>query len=547
MTDHPTTGSQDGIPSPAPSSPPGLGPGPGMPSVADSVADSVGAGTNAGDRLLLGVKSRQSPVAVVFIAWRFLRNLGAVNLGLAAFFIFSGRVSSLMLFGGIGVVTVGLVFMVLTWWRFVFVVEGDELLVTKGVVAEERLAIPLDRIQSVSIDQKFLHRPIGLVSASVDTAGSAETEFTIDAVDRARAEALQRLAAGSRREVASPGVSEPVPHDRGSDAGAPEPGEQLLRRTPIELVRVGASRWPWAGLVALAPLLAFLNEAGDLLPFDVVPEGAVEETLDGVPQIGPALIISVIAVVLGVLILGAILGMLLQVVQALTTEWNLTLWRTSSGLRRTAGLFSTTSRASTLPRIQAVETDAPPVQRLLGIRRLTLPTIGEGDLVIPGATSSEVDTIRSILFGDDQPPPLDRMISPLYVFLAVRSAVVVSIPLLVLAALTVGWWAPIVGIIIPVSWWSARRRHRYRRWGMTGDRIAESYEFVSKHTGEMQLIKAQTVTLTQSFFERRRGLATVRLDTAEGFLAVPLLGLDDARAVRDCALHVVETNRGRWM
>ena len=61
----------------------------------------------------------------------------------------------------------------------------------------------------------------------------------------------------------------------------------------------------------------------------------------------------------------------------------------------------------------------------------------------------------------------------------------------------------------------------------------------------MPIVKAQFVTVRQSFFERRKGLATVRLQSADSYLAVPMIDLDDAMAVRDLVLHAVETDRRR--
>jgi putative membrane protein len=77
--------------------------------------------------------------------------------------------------------------------------------------------------------------------------------------------------------------------------------------------------------------------------------------------------------------------------------------------------------------------------------------------------------------------------------------------------------------------------------------VAESLEFVDRRTSEMELIKTQTATVSRSFFERRRGLATVRIETAEGHLAIPLIPLADAELVRDLALYQAEVDRRAWM
>ncbi len=497
--------------------------------------------------------SRQSPLAVVFIGWRFIKNLGAVNIGIAAAFLVSGRLSGALLAVGTAAASVGLVFMLLAWWRFEFSVRGDDLLVAKGVVAEERLTIPLDRVQSVAINQKFLHRPFGLVSASVDTAGSSAAEFEIDAVERPKAEALQRLVASQRRAAAQGSAarsvggpasgSQSIPF--GADADDTDVEIEVLRRSPMDLVRIGISRWPWAGLVALAPLVALAEDLQTVAPFGLPDQAVVEDSLPA--EFGAELLAIALAGVLAVVVVISFLGAVLQVARELVANWDLRLVQTSNGFRRTAGLLSKTSKTSTFSRIQAVRTDQTPIQRLLGIRKLTLPTVGEGDLGVSGAFDDEVGTVRHIVFGRPTEPAFDRRISSLSIFLAVRNRVLIVVPLVALLWRPIGWPALLALAAVPLEWLVARRRWRLRRWSLSPTRIAESTELVNRHTADIDLIKCQTVSVSQSFFERRRNLATVRITTAAGHLAVPLIDHVEAMAVRDRALYAVESDRRSFM
>ena len=152
-----------------------------------------------------------------------------------------------------------------------------------------------------------------------------------------------------------------------------------------------------------------------------------------------------------------------------------------------------------------------------------------------------------MIHGTEAPPPLDRGISPLSIFLAVRNRALAMVPITALLVLTLGWWALLALLAVPLEWLLARRRWRLRRWSLSSGRVAESYELVNRHTAEFDPIKAQTVSVRRSFFERRRGLATVRIETADGHLAVPLIGLDEATAVRDRVLVAVESDRRSFM
>ncbi len=458
-----------------------------------------------------------------------------INLGAAVLFTLTGRFgASLWAIASAATIAI-LVFSVVSWWRFTFVVVDDELVVTKGVLSVERLVIPLDRVQSVSIDQRLLHRLVGLVSASVDTAGSAGAEVEIAAIDVATAEALRRIASDAR---VAPSTASPLNGTDSPPVLAATRDDLLLGRSFGELAVVGATRVPWAGLAVLAPLLALGDEIGGTIGLG----GRIERALERGQDVSAGSTTALFAVIASVVVGAAAFGALLQVVREVLTNWNLALHRTPTGLRRTAGLLNRTSRSSTVRRVQSITTDDTPPQRWLGMTTLTLRTFGDNHISLPGTRQAEMTRVRDIVFGESA-PPLDRRISRWFVFLAVRNAAAAALVGTAVLWFRVGWWAAVVLVVVPIRWTVARRQWRLRRWGLSDTGIAESYELVTRHTTETQLFKAQIVSVTQTFFERRRGLATLRVQMADGFLSVPLIGHADAMAVRDRVLGSVATDR----
>ena len=488
------------------------------------------------DRDLLSVPHRQSPLAVVFLAGRILRGIGVAQIAIVVFFLFSRPIAGglFVLIPLVGVVLFALA--TLAWWRNTFVVVGDDLKVSKGILREDRLTIPLGRVQSVSIDQDFIRRPLNLVRASLDTAGTSEAEFTIDAIDRGIAEALQRLSAERRNVLAADAVAA----TSGPEALPPPvvADEVVARRTPIDLVKIGLAQSPWAGLAVIGPLLAVGDDLGGAvgLSFEDVT-GDTEVTFGSLFWLVPLLIF-----------IGTMISLVLQVSREVITNWDLTLAKTPTGLRRTSGLLSKVSRASTLARVQRLGTHQSPVRRAIGFRRLNLPTIGEGDLSLPGATDAEIERVRRLVLDPDEiVPTLDRRVSPLAVFLAVRNTLLVLAPVVAILVITFGWWGAFLFGVVPVVWLTERRSNRNFRWGLSRAGLSRRSHLVSVATSEVAMRKAQIVTVKQSFFERRRGLATFEVATAGGSFVVPMIGLDEARAVRDRVVYQAETDNRAWM
>jgi len=211
--------------------------------------------------------NRQSPLAAIFLVIRAVRSIGIFQIVIGAGFVLSRSPSVLLL--ALGVLLIGLAALglgLLSWWRYTFNIAGGELHVTKGVLSQDNLTVPLDRVQSVSIEQKFLHRLVKLVQVSLDTAGTNAAEFTIDAVSQDVALALQRAAADYRRaDSASPAAADGLAVDTagfdgaGADAVAqpapatPTPDQVLIQHDVGRIIRVALTQMPLTGLAVRAP------------------------------------------------------------------------------------------------------------------------------------------------------------------------------------------------------------------------------------------------------------------------------------------------------
>src|SRR4051794_22578733 len=64
-----------------------------------------------------------------------------------------------------------------------FLDEGnEEFIINKGIWNKSRIAIPLDKIQQVNINQSLIQKIIGVHALEVDTAGSSGKEVSIRAI-----------------------------------------------------------------------------------------------------------------------------------------------------------------------------------------------------------------------------------------------------------------------------------------------------------------------------------------------------------------------------
>ena len=476
---------------------------------------------------------RQSPFAIVMIGVRIVRSLGIVQLIVAIAVLARWAADGRLL---IAIMAVGLVFLavsVLSWWRYTFRLADGELVVTRGVVRIDRLTVPVGRIQSISVEQELLHRLTGLVKVVVDTAGSSQAEFTIDAVGLPVADELRRRVGSDTPSARSgTGVVELVDHTERA-----ERTERIVfQHDPRRLVLTALTMSPWAGLALLVPLLAVSQEALEPVT-DRLSEAAPDVRVDALGWWSVSAIVIAAVVFVVVLNLGRVL----------LTDWQLALRADPTTLRRTSGLLSRTSTSSTRDRVQVVTSRQNPLQRRVGLRDLHLSNAGSGDLRFGGCRDDEAGATAGLVgltpVGELAP---NRRVHPALVWLRVRNTSVVAAVVAAAAWPFVGWWSLAALVVVAPVWWATNRHVHTHRWSL-GPEVVTSTRVVSSSTQQLLVRKTNAVRVTQTLFERRRGLGRVNIATAAGTVTIGMIPIDEAYAVRDTVLYGVETDRRSWM
>ena len=471
---------------------------------------------------------RQSPIAIVLLGVRAIRSLGIVQIALGVLFLVRGAADGRLVLVVVVAVALLAAVSVLSWWRYTFQLADGELVVTRGVLRIDRLTVATDRIQSIAIEQELLHRLTDVVKVVVTTAGTAQAEFTIDAVALPVAEEL-------RRRASALGAAFAASDDAAGGSGRPTE-RVVFQHTPRRLAVAALTMSPWAGLALIPPLLFGLQQALEPVADDL-SEAAPDVDVDG---LGWWLVpIVVIAAPLFVV--------LLNFGRVYLADWQQALRTDSTTLRRTSGLLSRFSTTSSVARVQVMTSRQNWLQRRAGIRDVHLSNAGDGDLRLIACRDEEfAATAESAGLTPSDRLALDRRVHPVEIWLRARNTAIVAVAVAAAGVLLIGWWATLVLVVVPWVWWSSRRHVRNHRWSF-GTELATSSRVISSSTEQALVRKANVVRVTQTIFERRRGLGQVEVATAAGAIRVGMIPVDEAQAVRDVILYGVETDRRPWM
>lgn len=485
------------------------------------------------DLEMLAEPVRQALAAILPMFIARVRAIGWGNGALIGGLVISGAFPRRLL---VVLPIAGLVFVAGTlasWWRFTFRVEHDKLLVTKGVFSRVNQEIPFDKVQSVALEEGLLQRLFGLVSASVDTAGSSLTEFEILGVRRPQAEALKRLAS----QTTSPSIVEdaaslhqPPPPESAAvsahlaphEAHAADPEVVLAQRTPKDLFVLGLLSNPLLGFAVLAGSLPFFD---DLSAKPVVSRAKDQA---GEVELTRVLVVAVLASI-GAL---ALIVWLLVGIKNVVVNWDERLYRTSDGLGLQAGLLNRTSQSSLIAKVQSIEIRSGPGRRRLGFSAMNLGVIGSGDFNMRGLRSKELGAVRSMIGLDATSDP-QRRVSRHLIFFHVRLAVLAAVPAMAVLAWLDWRFAPL-SLLIPFAAGSESwRRYRHFRWSLEPDRVVASQGWIYRRRDEMARSKMQRVTVSQTLYQRRRNLASITVSNAENDIEIPMIFLSEANEIRD--------------
>jgi len=462
----------------------------------------------AGDPQWRRLDARMLLVHPVQEAVRFLPALLVVFL--------SGRSSDRSPWWDLGILAIIVVLGIMRWFTTRYRIWGGQIELRQGLVNRRLLTTPADRVRTVDVTAPIWHRALGLARVEIGTAGGGLGAHRI-VLDALAAPVAAQLRGELLHRVATDVATADGP------AGGPvdEPEEVLVRLDPA-----------W---VRYAPLTTSgLVSAAAIWGFSAQYIGQVDELHDRVE----GAVDRVAALGVGVAALAGFLSALVAVSVLAVSGYVLTYWRfrltrhTGGTLHISRGLI--TARATSLEerRIRGVEIGEPLGLRLAGAARLSAATSGLGqegarsgsDWLTPPAPAEVVDRTAVAVVGDEvavRGPLLPhgpaarrrrftRAILP--------AAVLCAATLLLTSATDALPTALVVAGCLPLlaSPWLAADRY-----AALGHALTPRYLIVRSGTfSRRRVVLARDgvigVTIRESFFQRRAGLATVTATTAVG-------------------------------
>jgi putative membrane protein len=484
---------------------------------------------------------RQSHWAILFILVNSLKMALRQLWPLFLIFVLRPKAQSISFFilFVLALLTVLMVVSLIKHFYYRFHIEQGHLILHQGWLKKTRTSIPLERIQSINLEQTLLHRLSKTARLAIETAGASGAEMSIGALDmdlavRLRELLFQHLTKKEARQV-----------EAIEDGGAGPAEQKLFSHGFLHCLKTGLSQNHLRTIgVVVAVGLSFLDDIQR--QFDVFPEDSLEQAGAALESLA---VLAALTVLAGVGVIAA------SVTRIMLRYADLALYFDGMRFRVHAGLITIREMSVSGRKLQYLTWSRNPLQRLFGLYRLdfrqAVPevTSGQEHVEIPGVTPPELDSVLQLVFPEEgRDSGAWRGVDPRYFWL--RWFWLGLVP----GGMATGflyWALPdifYVGLLWPL--WYALAAWQYTRrlrWYLNRDVMILRRGWLATSETLLPQFKVQRVDLESSPLSRRLGLCTVTLSTASGDLEIPWIPLEQGQRLRNWLLFRAEVDGRAWM
>lgn len=501
---------------------------------------------------------RMSVWSILFLIWKFFKAVFISNWPtLVALFAFlqSKSFSLPWIIGGAGVTALMLfTFSLLSYLRFRFFWDEEFLYLQSGIFTRKLKKIPYERIQSVNTSQSLVHRILGLVSVTVDTAGSATQEVQISAVSVSLADELSNVVYEFRQQMSE---KKPLESVFNAVANGNEQDERIanVETSDILLFALFENHLKTAGLI-LAFVLTIFQQLNDAFE-DAPAEFLEQQTGDFVENFKSDLAFALVSI--------AIISMVITVLFTLTRmflqHYNTELFRTAKGYRKVSGLLTRKKVELGISKVQMISWNTNPLKKLFGLYGFKLSNastetfdpnnLTRNTFFIPAMRLKGIKHTLDRILGRTL-PIMEEATKPVATTFIYRRTLYFGIFPLILTLAPLIYFDHSLWLTAPLVWLalvvfyniSYQRNFRFHfdhetAWIETG--------VIGRNWKAIEWFKVHNVTLKSSPHQRKKNLCTVVVHTSGDQLTLPYISLDFGKKIRDLALWQINTKQRPWM
>ncbi|MCD7036704.1 PH domain-containing protein [Metabacillus sp. GX 13764] len=449
---------------------------------------------------MMNKPKRLHPAAVILNVGKMIKEM-IIPLVIFLFFNGNNGLSPGWKFAAAGgIFVLILVFSILSWVRFTYRVEDGELRIESGIFVQKKRYIPIDRIQTIHTSEGLVQQLFGLVKLQVETAGGGkQAEGELKAIRKKNAEELRSVLNRDKQQ------------EEVLVEGREEQTHPVFRISNKELL-IAASTSSGIGVI-LPAAFALYSQVDQLIPWD-----SLFKEFSFLAKAGFAVYAA------GILI-GFFIVWLISMLGTIFKYTSFKAERREDKLYISGGLLEKNQMTIPLSRIQAIKVTEGVLREPFGYASVQLVTAGSGKKGEP------VSATLFPIVKKEKVSELLKEFAPSYTLpdtlkhaakrAKTRYVLLPLIPVLLIAALAVLLfrpWGLLALLLLPAALLFGLKCHRDAGYSIAGQQLSIQSRSLGKTTALLQKRHMQIFRSDQSFFQKRKNLASIHTSVISGML-----------------------------
>ena len=489
--------------------------------------------------------TRQSYAAILLITYRLYKILGRQLFPVLVIVLIEGKIakSSMFIYSIIAIAVLAAIYSIAAFFKYYFYIKGQKLIVQKGVFKKSLVEIPFDRIQSINFEQNLIHRLFGVVKLNMDTAGSIGNELQLNALDRNMARSLSEIILSSRRSKA-----------KKSNNGETDPKENnltgIFRLTIAQLIKVGITENHIRSGGVIIFFIFYLYESFEEVGVNLIEKG--EQYVPVAQQLTQSLISIAI-----LLILFAIIAFVISIVRTILNYYDLKMYRKAGGFVIVSGLLNKKEKAAKDTKIQVIKSSQNLLQKMGGIYELMMQqassvAVSESKSIkVVGLSAHNVRQTHKYILKDNfemaEQMPLQK-VNKYYLIRRLVYSAVFATAVCGICILSYRFdYLLIAALLSMLAFSGSYLSYKKKQYGISESLIKITGGVFGHTTTLIESFKIQSLELKSTIFQRRRGLASLVLNTASGSVRIPDITNEECFRLMNYLAAVVEGSKKHWM
>jgi putative membrane protein len=423
----------------------------------------------------------------------------------------------------------------LSFKNFQFFISNDYFVLQKGIIKKQRLEISLHKIQNVHISQNFLQRFVGVVGLSIDTAGDKTTEVIIKSLSTEKALALKKALVNSKNLKEETVVNDTV-----------------LNISFSELVMAGLTQNHFNSFYLLSViifgLLIDIKDITDMFGFAGFVENLTTKATSGT-------YFTIIIIYFLTIIIAIICSVIYSVVKVMINNYGLSVKYSKEAIEIEKGLFNRVTYSLKSSKIQSVIYKTNRLKQKFGMYSLrfnqAMSAINSNkNIEIEGLKNQNLKIFEQFVFGYPIMNRAENRAKPDPYFktqLFIKTAYLLVL-INVIAISLLGVEFSVVNLLL-VPWFLFLNYLRYKKsyYNYQKDYIILGEGRIDTVTNIFEHHKIQSLKIKQSFFQKKREVASITVYTASNFMTIPSMPYAEAIILYDSLLCKVESTDLDWI